>query len=244
MHHKSQLITHSYQEWTRREKETNPVPQNIYTRKQITPWPKHSRWPNRISLPCHQQGLRRINQGEGQQCNQSVTVLCRWGRHDSPTVELLRVLLSHHVEPVADGGILSHTKNSCHTLAMLATVRPHMLSSSHDSMSLPQKVKSGMGALTRMCQWLTSTIDNWGCTALDMPEWWEMTEQVHWWTKQPSQVACFLEDVKCWGAWDITCQHKVKNTTPSSIAWRREAWKEEALYDTDTLMEKYLLVLF
>ena len=48
--------------------------------------------------------------------------------------------------------------------------------------------------------------------------------------KQPSQVACFSEDLKCWGAWDTTCGHKAKDITPS-IAWRREALKEEALDD-------------
>ena len=48
--------------------------------------------------------------------------------------------------------------------------------------------------------------------------------------KQPLQVACFSEDLKCWEAWDTTCGHKAKDITPS-IAWRREAWKEEALDD-------------
>ena len=31
-----------------------------------------------------------------------------------------------------------------------------------------------------------------------------MTEQIDWWAKQPSQVACVSEDLKCWGAWDAT----------------------------------------
>ena len=31
-------------------------------------------------------------------------------------------------------------------------------------------------------------------------------------------------------AWDTTCGHKAKDITPS-IAWRREAWKEEVLDD-------------
>ena len=39
--------------------------------------------------------------------------------------------------------------------------------------------------------------------------------------KQSSQVACFLKDLKCWGAWDTTCGHKAKDTTPS-IAWLGE----------------------
>ena len=48
--------------------------------------------------------------------------------------------------------------------------------------------------------------------------------------KQPPQVACFSEDLKCFRAWDTTCGHKAKDITPSK-AWRREAWKEEALKD-------------
>ena len=32
------------------------------------------------------------------------------------------------------------------------------------------------------------------------PEWRETTEQTDWRAKQPSQVACFSEDLKCWGA--------------------------------------------
>ena len=69
-----------------------------------------------------------------------------------------------------------------------------------------------------------------GCAALDMPEWREMTEQIDWQAKQPSQAACFSEDLKCWGAWDTTCRLKAKDIT-SSIIWRREALKEEVLDD-------------
>ena len=53
-----------------------------------------------------------------------------------------------------------------------------------------------------------------------MPEWREMTEQIDWREKQSSQVACFSEDLKCWGAWDTTGRHKAKDIT-STIAWRR-----------------------
>ena len=64
-----------------------------------------------------------------------------------------------------------------------------------------------------------------------MPESREMTEQIHWQAaKQPSHMACFSEDLKCWGGWDTTCRNKAKDIT-SSIAWRREAWKEEAVGD-------------
>ena len=66
-----------------------------------------------------------------------------------------------------------------------------------------------------------------GCQML---EWREMTDQTDWREKQPSQVAYFLEDLKCWGAWDTTCRHKAKDITPLT-AERREAWKEEALDD-------------
>ena len=48
--------------------------------------------------------------------------------------------------------------------------------------------------------------------------------------EQLSQVAFFSEDLKCWGAWDTTCGYKTKDITPS-IAWRREALKEEVLDD-------------
>ena len=68
--------------------------------------------------------------------------------------------------------------------------------------------------------------------ALDMPEGREMTEQTDWGggggggAKQPS-----LEGRKWrWGTWDTTCWHKSKDSTPS-IAWRRQAWKLEALDD-------------
>ena len=102
-----------------------------------------------------------------------------------------------------------------------------------DSMSLLQKVKSGMGRpdlnVSRVDSHLRK-LNSCGYTALDMPEWREMTEQTDWRTKQPSQVACVSEDLKCWGAWDTICGHKTKYFTPS-IAWRREAWKEEALDD-------------
>ena len=45
--------------------------------------------------------------------------------------------------------------------------------------------------------------------------------------KEPSQMAWFSEDLKWWGAWNTTCGHKTKDITPS-IAWGREARKEEA----------------
>ena len=60
-----------------------------------------------------------------------------------------------------------------------------------------------------------------------------------WRAKQPSQVACFSEDQKCWGAWDTTCGHKAKDITPS-IAWRRKARKEEALDDAPWKDERRL----
>ena len=61
---------------------------------------------------------------------------------------------------------------------------------------------------------------------LDMPEWQETTEQTGRRAKQPSQVVCYSEDLKYWGAWDSTCRHKAKDIT-RLMAWRREAWTEE-----------------
>ena len=45
----------------------------------------------------------------------------------------------------------------------------------------------------------------------------EMTEKNDWRAKQPPRKVCISEDLKCWGAWDITCWHK---------AWWIEAWEE------------------
>ena len=77
----------------------------------------------------------------------------------------------------------------------------------------------------RMCQWLTSTFENCGCTALDMLKWREMTEQIDRWAKQLSQVACFSEVLRnlshyLWAQrWGIA----------PLILWKRELWKEEVL---------------
>ena len=43
-------------------------------------------------------------------------------------------------------------------------------------------------------------VSNWMSTilvVLDMPEWGEMTEQIDWRAKQPSQVVWVSEDLKC-----------------------------------------------
>ena len=48
--------------------------------------------------------------------------------------------------------------------------------------------------------------------------------------KSSSHMACFSEDLKCWEAWDTTCEHKAKDITPS-FAWRKGVFKEEALDD-------------
>ena len=48
---------------------------------------------------------------------------------------------------------------------------------------------------------------------------------LHLFLLHSSQVACFSEDLKFWGAWDTAGGHKAKDITPS-IAWR--AWTEEA----------------
>ena len=64
------------------------------------------------------------------------------------------------------------------------------------------------------------------CQMLSDSEWCTMD----WRAKQPSQVACFSDDLKCWEAWDTTCGHKAKDITPL-ITWRREALKKKVLDD-------------
>ena len=54
---------------------------------------------------------------------------------------------------------------------------------------------------------------------------WTKSEQIDLRAKQPSQMACVSEDLKCWGTWDTTCGRKAKDITPS-IAWTREVWRE------------------
>ena len=89
-----------------------------------------------------------------------------------------------------------------------------------------KKVKSGMGSP----DWNVSMVNIhlWKLLwvyHLDM-EWRGMTWQIDWQVKPPSHVACFSEYLKCWGAWDTTCGHKVEGITPM-IAWRREMWKRK-----------------
>ena len=63
-----------------------------------------------------------------------------------------------------------------------------------------------------------------GCTAPDMPESREMTNQTASYAKQPwpSHAVCVLEDLKCWEAWDTTC-------------WSKQSWGH---YSTDCLEER------
>jgi len=66
-----------------------------------------------------------------------------------------------------------------------------------------------------MCRWSTFTFESsCGYIALDTLEWREMTEQIDWRAKQPSQMARFSEDLKCWEACVTTCGHKAKDITP------------------------------
>ena len=97
------------------------------------------------------------------------------------------------------------------------------------SQACHKKWKVEWEAQTGLYQWSILTIENsCGCTALDMLDWREMTKRIDWLGKQPSQVACISEDLKCWAALDTTCRHKAKDITPS-ITWRREVWQEDAL---------------
>ena len=85
-----------------------------------------------------------------------------------------------------------------------------------DWMSLLQKVKVEWEAKIGMHQWSTSILENsCGCTALNMQGWREMTKKIDWQVKQPSQRACVLEDLKCWGAWDTMGGYKAKDIIPS-----------------------------
>ena len=88
-----------------------------------------------------------------------------------------------------NGGGSSH---SCPPLDCLKKWQSHAIILT-DSMSLLQKVKSGM------CQWSTTTYENsCGCIALDKLEWWEMTEQIDWQAKQPISKAT-LRKLLRWG---------------------------------------------
>ena len=65
---------------------------------------------------------------------------------------------------------------------------------------LKKKKKKKKAYKTGMWQCSTSTFeDSCGCTALDMLESREMTEQTDWREKSKSQVVCVSEDLKCWG---------------------------------------------
>ena len=65
-----------------------------------------------------------------------------------------------------------------------------------DSVSLVQKVRSGMGNSEGVGQCLTSSFKNpCGCTALDRRDSREMTQQMgRLACKEPSEVASFAED--------------------------------------------------
>ena len=63
-----------------------------------------------------------------------------------------------------------------------------------------------------------------GCAALDMPEWREMIEWRDCWAKQPSQVACISEDLKCWGAWGTTSGHHTTDHLEERGVERGSSW--------------------
>ena len=150
-------------------------------------------------------------------------------KHSAATIQSMKTVQPIRSQPPAWQWRWKQSPMPSAGLPQEVTVGPHMPSSSQIQWACYKKWKMEWVAQTGMCQWPTSTFKNsCGCTAMDMPEWREMTEQIDWWAKQPSQVACFSEDLKCWGAWDTTCGYKARDITPS-IAWRREAWKEKAL---------------
>ena len=86
-------------------------------------------------------------------------------------------------------------------LSQEVTVRPHMPSCLQIQWACYKKQRVEWEAKSGLCQWQTSTFKNFcGCTAMDMPEWRDMTKQIDWWAKQSSQVVCISEDLKCWKA--------------------------------------------
>ena len=68
-----------------------------------------------------------------------------------------------------------------------------------DSVSLLQQRTVKWEAQTGTCQCSTSTFKNCGCTALDMPRRRKRNKLTDRWAKQPSQVTCVSEDLKCCG---------------------------------------------
>ena len=61
-------------------------------------------------------------------------------------------------------------------------------------------------------------------TPVDILPWTCQSEgkwqQKDCWAKQPSQVACFLEDLNRWEAQDTSCEHKAMDITPLIAWWR------------------------
>ena len=99
-----------------------------------------------------------------------------------------------------------------------------------DSMSLRQKVKNEMGSpdwnvsmvkihLRKLC----------GCTTLNMPKWMETTEQIDWWAKQPSQVACSGVVWKLWNVekfetWPVGTKPRISHHwSPGGEGLKKEA---------------------
>ena len=99
--------------------------------------------------------------------------------------------------------------------------RSHMPSSSQIQWACYKKWKVEWETHTRMCQRLTSAFTKTPVSVLPWTCWNE--------GKLPSrQTGGQCKSHKCWEAWDTTCIYKAKDITPLT-AWRREAWKEEAL---------------
>ena len=80
--------------------------------------------------------------------------------------------------------------------------------------------------------YIAATFENsCACTSLDMPEWREMTEQIDWRVKQPSRVACFSEDAKCWGAWELPAGTKSRSSHHRSPGGERRGKRKRTLDD-------------
>ena len=96
------------------------------------------------------------------------------------------------------------------------TVGPQTPSSSQIQWACYKKWHAKWEAQTCMYQCSTYTFGNsCECTALDMPEWSEIKEQIDWRVKATMIMGRTSEDLKCWEAWDTTCGQKATDITPS-----------------------------
>ena len=91
-----------------------------------------------------------------------------------------------------------------------------------------KKWKVERKAKNSMCQCAASTFENsCGCTALDMVESMQMTEQLVWLENQPSQMVYAWEDLKCWRTRDTALGHKAKTSSRYGSPWGERRGKRK-----------------